>query len=205
MVYANGMPKTQKSLRSEILRLSSLVDDLYELSLADSGDLMYRMEVFDLVPLIQDSVRTFSNIASQSSLEIKFECQTNNSLEIFADRNRLKQLVTNLLENSIRYTDPNGTIIIRCKHDEGKVILNIDDTKPGVPTASLERLFDRLYRVDHSRNRATGGAGIGLAMCRQIVDDHHGKIFASHSELGGLGISIELPLSTEINSGQVSV
>ena len=111
-----------------------------------------------------------------------------------ADARRLKQLFANLLENSLRYTDADGCLVITGKIDENQIILCFEDSSPSVPDESLEKLFERLYRVDQSRSRASGGAGLGLSICRNIVAAHGGEIRASHSEFGGLCVQIVLSL-----------
>src|SRR6185369_13721089 len=103
------------------------------------------------------------------------------------------QLVDNLLANARRYTDAPGTIRVGVEPTRGGARLIVDDTPPGVPVDALPRLFDRLYRVETSRSRAAGGAGLGLAICRAVVEAHGGRIDATPSSLGGLRIVIDLP------------
>ena len=114
---------------------------------------------------------------------------------ILADEARLRQLFHNLLENSLRYTDPGGVVKVSCTLGDHEVQIDFQDSKPAVPEASLSRLFERFYRVEGSRNRASGGAGLGLAICKNIVEAHQGTIAAHASPLGGLWISVTLPLA----------
>ncbi len=107
------------------------------------------------------------------------------TISLRGDARRLKQLLINLLENSCRYTDAGGRIKLSCTVSD-QIHLSIEDTAPGVPEASLPRLFDRLYRVDASRNRADGGSGLGLAICKGIVQAHGGHV---HAELSAFGRS----------------
>jgi two-component system sensor histidine kinase BaeS len=113
---------------------------------------------------------------------------------ISGDTERLHQLFANLLGNSLKYTDIGGELKIFMAVDLQKVIINFMDSAPGVAPEELERLFERLYRVEASRNRSSGGAGLGLSICKNIVDAHGGSIAAHPSELGGLLIRIELPM-----------
>lgn len=99
----------------------------------------------------------------------------------------------NLLENSARYTSDNGHVSIEVTDISDSIIIHVEDSDPGVPDASLPRLFERLYRVDKSRSRSSGGSGLGLSICKNIVEAHQGHITADHSELGGLRIIIALP------------
>ena len=112
---------------------------------------------------------------------------------MFADRERLNQLFTNVLENSLRYTDGGGDLIIVLTSTEGQVTIEFQDSTPGVPEGELDRLFERLYRVEGSRSQTSGGAGLGMAICKNIVEAHEGTISAHPSPLGGLLIRITLP------------
>ena len=114
-------------------------------------------------------------------------------ISLFADPERLHQLFSNLLSNSLKYTDPTGTLKISCQSIAGNAEIIFQDSGPSVPTADIDRLFERLYRVENSRSRASGGAGLGLAICKNIVEAHGGRIGAEASPLGGVLIRITLP------------
>ena len=116
---------------------------------------------------------------------------------VFGDTQRMSQLLANILENSLRYTNDPGKMIVSCSQHQQDVIIQIEDSAPGVESAAISKLFDRLYRVDESRNRKYGGAGLGLAICKNIVEAHNGTIAAESSELGGLKISISLPIASD--------
>jgi two-component system sensor histidine kinase BaeS len=111
-----------------------------------------------------------------------------------ADAGRLKQLFSNLLENTLRYADAPGTLIIGQEMAANRLLFYFEDSGPGVPEESLERLFDRLYRVDRSRSRAKGGSGLGLSICKSIINALGGEIRAINGKSGGLRIEVELPL-----------
>jgi two-component system sensor histidine kinase BaeS len=112
-----------------------------------------------------------------------------------ADPDRLSQLYRNLLANTLHYTDNNGQLCIAVDVHKDRLILTFADSEPGIADEALPKLFERFYRVDSSRNRSLGGAGLGLAICRNIVEAHNGTITATHSKLGGLQIRITLPFS----------
>jgi two-component system sensor histidine kinase BaeS len=114
-------------------------------------------------------------------------------ISVFGDPDRLRQLFGNLLDNSLKYTDPGGELNIKAWKDGERVMIDFQDSAPGVPEADLEKLFERLYRVESSRSRATGGAGLGLAICHNIVEAHEGSIIAKPSPLGGVWIRVEMP------------
>ncbi len=182
------------SLHSEVVRLGKLVDDLYQLSLSDIGRLRYDKTQVDLISLLHGLVDTFSMSVKRKNIRMSTQWPADKNLFATADRDRMIQLFTNLLENSLRYTNASGAIELQLSHDADHAIVEIHDSEPAVPDAALAKLFDRLFRVEESRNRASGGAGIGLAMCQRIVFDHGGRINASHSPLGGLAITVLIPI-----------
>ena len=109
------------------------------------------------------------------------------------DRGQIGQLMDNLLENAFRYTDGPGQIRVNLQDGEGFAQLTVEDTPPAAPEDDGDKLFDRFYRVEASRSRAHGGSGLGLSVCRAIVEAHGGTISAGRSELGGVQIVIRLP------------
>lgn len=181
------------SLQYEVRTLNKLVDDLYELSLADIGTMRYRKFDMDLVELLEQTARSFRERLDQAHITLELRLPEP-PLVIYADESRLSQLFANLIENSVRYTDSGGVLRIQCKPTDGHVVIDILDSSPGVDENLLPRLFDRFFRVESSRNRATGGAGLGLAICLQIVEAHGGSIEARRSPLDGLWLSIRLPI-----------
>ena len=186
-------PERMAALHSEIGALNKLVEDLHLLSLADQATLKLTLAPVDLVALMQEQLNHFESRMAQQGLTLTLDTGASQSCDLQADPRRLSQLISNLLENSLRYTDPPGEVRIRLRNDKRSVILEVEDSPPGVPGDELEKIFDRLYRVDRSRSRALGGSGLGLAICREIVLAHGGRIHAEPSSLGGLSIHISLP------------
>jgi two-component system sensor histidine kinase BaeS len=182
------------SLYAECERLGSLIEDLYQLALADAGALDYRFENLAPAELVREAIDLQRRACGDAGLSI--EEAIDEVPRVRGDARRLAQLVDNLLANARRYTDAPGRIRVELEQAGRSVRLVVEDTPPGVPTEHLPRLFDRLYRVERSRSRAGGGAGLGLAICRAIVDAHGGRIDAQPSPLGGLRVVIELPLVT---------
>ncbi|AVP99029.1 hypothetical protein C7S18_18420 [Ahniella affigens] len=185
--------KALHSLRSECQRLKRLIDDLYQLSLSDAGALNYRFEPLDLGQLLAEFLPTQEHALASRGLRLKWE-RPDQAAIIQGDAERLQQLLGNLLSNAARYTDAPGQVSVRLQRLGRKCRLQVEDSAPGVPDAALPRLFERLYRVEASRNRERGGAGLGLAIAERIVAAHKGRIVARHSGLGGLAIDIELPI-----------
>jgi two-component system sensor histidine kinase BaeS len=187
-------PEALKSLQAETALLGKMVNDLYDLSLSDIGALSYRKTELDLNDVLRASVEMFRDRLAQRSLKLTLEIPRE-AIPVFADEGRLQQLFGNLLENSARYTDPDGVMRVSAKAQGNEVIVHFDDSPPGVPADVLPKLFDRFYRLEASRNRAHGGAGLGLAICRGIVEAHGGTIVAAPSDLGGVRIGVMLPLA----------
>lgn len=180
------------SLQGEVKQLGQLVDDLYELALSDAGALSYRMAPLDLGALLQRVVETHRHRIEAQGLQLHLALP-DGPLPLQADESRLQQLFDNLLENSRRYTDAPGEIRLQVQADAQHWLIDLQDSSPGVPEAELNRLFERFFRVDASRSRSTGGAGLGLAICRNIVLAHDGQISAQASSLGGVWIRVQLP------------
>ncbi len=186
-------PASIGSLHGEVLRLTRLVDDLYQLSLSDLGALTYRKEELDLVQLLTHIICPYRNEFAAKGITLEAtipDC----GAAMFGDPERLRQLFTNLLDNALKYTDEGGRLDIGLACGDGQVTIDFKDSAPGIPADEMEKIFERLYRVETSRNRGQGGAGLGLAICRNIVEAHEGKISAHPSPAGGLWITVSLPL-----------
>jgi two-component system sensor histidine kinase BaeS len=186
-------PQTVQSLQAEVAILGKLVNDLHDLSLADVGGLAFRCGEMDLSKLAGDCLGAFRERFASRNLRV--ETQLREGVKVHADADRLAQIVNNLLENTVRYTDEGGRIVISLRAESGKAVLDLQDSAPGVPEESLPRIFERLYRVESSRNRERGGSGLGLSICRCVVEAHGGTIVARASSLGGLWIEVRLPLA----------
>jgi two-component system sensor histidine kinase BaeS len=189
------------SLDQEVQRLRYLVDDLYELSISDMGGLRYRFATVDLTDCLQKAIDGMRKRAAALGIELALAPPGASSagvaVTVEADAQRMDQLLQNLLENSLAYTDALGRVTVTLSQTAATAIITIDDSPPGVKESDCEKLFDPLFRQEASRSRRTGGAGLGLAICRNIVIAHGGSISASPSALGGLSIQIEIPLSGE--------
>lgn len=188
-------PEAIGSLHGEVIRLSRLVSDLYDLSLSDLGALTYSKTEADLAEALAQALDPFRPEYADRGISLETDLPTGAAFPLFADSERLHQLFTNLLENSLKYTDPGGRLRVFVERGNGKATVHFQDSGPGVPESDMEKLFERLYRVDSARNRESGGAGLGLSICRSIVEAHEGTIAAFPSPLGGLWVKIEFPMS----------
>ena len=176
--------------------LSELVDDLYHLSLSDVHRLKCEIEPIDFAVIVQKVLEAKRQelLAKNFTLSLTMP----DSLPIDADSTRLRQIVENLLVNCIRYADQSGEIKVELSTVDQFAELVVSDSGPGVPPESLGSLFDRFYRVEHSRSRATGGTGIGLSLVKTCAELHQGNVEAFQSIHGGLGIRVRIPLNPSI-------
>jgi len=180
--------ETLNSLTHEVKRINTLVNDLYELSLSDLGAMKYQMLETDIKTNIESSVESFKDRYREA--EISITTKLDEVGNILGDQHRLTQLFTNLLENTLKYTDGPGILNINMHGNDNEIIISFADSAPSVDEETLGKIFDRFYRVELSRSREMGGAGLGLSICSEIVDAHSGSIKAKQSSIGGLEIVI---------------
>ncbi|MFW2133414.1 ATP-binding protein, partial [Ectothiorhodospira haloalkaliphila] len=167
-----------QSLQAEAALLGKLVDDLYQLALCDVGSLDCHRETVDMTALLREIVAQHQTRFTQQRLTIT-QALLPAPAFVQADPTRLKQLLNNLLENTLRYTDPGGRLHVETRQKDRQLIITLDDTAPGVPADALPLLFEHLFRVEPSRSRRHGGAGLGLTLFRRIVECHGGRITAA--------------------------
>ncbi|QBZ82991.1 Signal transduction histidine-protein kinase BaeS [Hydrogenovibrio crunogenus] len=188
-----------QQIHEEVLWLNRLVDDLYQVTLNDIGGLNYKMNPVDFKRVVTSSVAMVDDAAQEKGLRLSVHF-SEDTFKLNGDESRLQQLVTNLLWNSIAYTDAvtasgeQGQVIISLSRTSSHVIFSIEDSAPSVNEDEIPYLFERLYRTEGSRNRRHGGAGLGLAIVQQIVEAHMGKVSVAPSELGGIKVSVKLPV-----------
>jgi two-component system sensor histidine kinase BaeS len=181
-----------QALQEEVQHLGTLIEDLYQLSLSDVGGLQYRMERLNFTELLETELLTLQPRFSDKGLQLHWQIDCE-AAPLIGDANRLQQLVRNILLNSLSYTDAPGEVQLRLSETADRLILDVQDSPPGVDEATCARLFERFYRTEASRNRRHGGSGLGLAIVQQIVLAHQGSITATPSTLGGLHLQISLP------------
>jgi two-component system sensor histidine kinase BaeS len=186
--------ETLDSLHAEVLHVAKIVNDLHELSLADTGSLSFKKEPIDPLAVLADTLKAFRTRFERKAIKLQTKPASDAPIRILGDADRLTQLFSNLLENTLRYADAPGTFKLWQHIAANQITLYFEDSGPGVPPESLEHLFDRLYRVDKSRSRMLGGSGLGLSICKSIVDNLGGQIKALNAPSGGLRIEIVLPL-----------
>jgi two-component system, OmpR family, sensor histidine kinase BaeS len=186
-------PSAILSLKEEVQQLSALVDDLHLIAMSDLKALPCYFEDFDIVQLLSKITERFSPRARQFGLELKFEAFSPITKLVHWDAKRIEQLVSNLLENSLRYTDAPGYVTLSLESTDAYVLIDVNDSLPAVAATDLTLIFEPLYRADNARTRTGSGSGLGLTICSAIVAAHRGSIDAAKSNLGGLAIHIKLP------------
>lgn len=180
-------------IRKNALRMHDLLDDILELSAIEAGNVQVKSEKLRLQPVVDDVV---SSLASKAeAMEVAVENDVAGDMSVYADQRRLEQMLTNLVDNAIKFNRRGGTVRIKCDQspDHSRDRLVVEDTGEGIPAHHLERLFERFYRVDRARSRERGGTGLGLAIVKHLALLHDGEISVS-SEVGkGSIFTILLP------------
>jgi signal transduction histidine kinase len=180
------------SLVEDLQHLSSLVDDLRELSAVESGQLAYDMVELDVAALVSRETQRAAEVAG-AGVELCAEVPASPVL-VLGDEMRLSQVLRNILGNAVRHTDA-GSVRASVSADAQWVDISIADTGSGIAEEDLPFVFERFYRADSARAAATGGAGLGLAISRNIVEAHGGEVFARRNDAGGATVGFRLPLS----------
>ncbi len=188
-------PDNLASLHTEILRLGKLVEDLHQLSLAESGALAINRDRIEPAAILAATADGFQSLFDQHDITVQFDLPGLFTHSMTGDGDRLAQVFRNIFENICRHVRTPGHVQVTGRINGSQLELCFADSGPGVPAEALPRLFDRLYRVESSRSRAGGGSGLGLAICKQIITEHGGTIHAEPSSRGGLAIVVILPLT----------
>ncbi len=189
-------PEGLESLHFEVMHVGRIVQQLHDLSLLESRPDEVELTPVKLLEVLAETLRSFQTRFEQGGIRVEFAVGKLEQVVIRAEADRLKQLFANLLENTLRYVQAPGMLKIIPELTAGHLVLHFDDSGPGVPEASLQHLFDRLYRVDKARSRAQGGSGLGLAICKGIAERFGGRIEASQAPSGGLRITLVFPVLT---------
>jgi len=177
-------PARLGSLHEEVLHLQRLVEDLQELAVAEAGALQLQVERIDLGA-------TVTRIAAAQA-----EVTAEDGILVDADVTRLRQVVHNMLANALHHTPDTERVLVRVTRAGASATVSVIDRGPGIPAKDLERIFERFYRVDEARGRERGGAGLGLAIVRRLVELHGGRVWAESVEGAGATFTFTLPLAS---------
>ena len=157
-------------------RLNALLNDLIEISRIESGEMKMSFRFFPVGEFVRHVAEEMRAAAEKKGLRFIVSVETADDMQVYGDRERLKQVLVNLIDNAIKYTDPGRTVQCRVRTDDSGCRIEVEDTGPGIPAEHLDRIFERFYRVDRDRSREVGGTGLGLAIVKHIVEAHGGKI-----------------------------
>jgi len=180
------------SMLEEVDRLTRLVDTLLRLSRGDAGTIRLSLDILDLGDLARDVAASLGILAEERQQQLEVAAEAN--VRVSADRVVLRDAITNVVHNAITYGPAGSTIAMRVEADDVEAALSVADEGPGIPAEHRERIFDRFYRIDEGRSRASGGAGLGLAIARWAVEANGGRISLASSGTGSV-FRITLPRS----------
>jgi len=160
-------------------RLNALLNDLIEISRIESGEMKMSFRYFSIAEFLRQMVEEIRPAADRKGIRISFVESLGNEERVFGDRDRLRQVMVNLLDNAVKYTDPGGSVTCSAEIDGPRCAVHISDTGQGIASEHHSRIFERFYRVDKDRSRDVGGTGLGLAIVKHIVEAHGGTISVS--------------------------
>jgi signal transduction histidine kinase len=185
-------PATLQVMLTQTERLSRLIDQLLELSRLESGELPLRREEVELAPLVSQVLSEIEVARSDRGVEVSSDVPADLPA-IEADRERVHQVLFNLLDNALRFTPNGGSVTVSAERHDSSVEVRVADTGVGISPEHLPRLFERFYRADPARSRDDGGTGIGLAIARSVVEAHGGHITAESEPGAGAAFTFDLP------------
>lgn len=178
-------------------RLSNLVEDLLVITQAESGEMQLKVRAFPIFEVVGDVIDTMDYKFTKKGRHISCRILSNGleNTQVLADQERIQQVLTNLVDNAIKYGDAEGEVIIEFTQNEEKLKISVKDDGPGIEPEHLEQIFRRFYRVDKSRSRESGGTGLGLAICKHLMKMHGEQIVASSIVGEGTTFSFDLKIA----------
>ena len=189
--------KFLKKAKRHTRSLNNLLNDLIEISLIESGEMVMSFRYFNLIEFFHTVVEEYKPAAEEKNLSLIFK-PLSDELEVYGDKNRLLQVMTNLLQNAIKYTEE-GQIEISVEDLPENVKVSVSDTGIGIPEKDLSRIFERFYRVDKQRSREVGGTGLGLAIVKHIIEAHGSTVHVTSTPDEGTTFSFNLPKEMKYN------
>ncbi len=184
-----SLVNTVKRIQNQTENLKELVDDLLDVSRLNTGKLRYNHEKFELNKLISEIVIGLQETTAQKIIFTK-----NKPIEVFADRFRITQVLTNLISNAIKYSSQQGKINIKSEKKGKEVIVSVKDSGIGINKSELSKIFDRLYQVTDDHEKTFPGLGMGLYISKEIISKHHGKIWVESEKGIGSTFFFSLPV-----------
>ncbi len=181
-----------RTIRSDIMALNSLIDDLFELAQLDAGGMKLETSLHDLADLVSDALESFQALAKQHEVTLTGDV-TDQVAPVLLNASKINRVLANLLSNALRYTPQKGHIHVAVMPVAEGVQVTVQDSGSGFDPQDLPRIFEQFYRGEQARTRATGGAGLGLAIARAVVEAHNGRIWAKNVPDGGALVGFVLP------------
>jgi signal transduction histidine kinase len=178
-------------MTGDIERLSLLIDDLFELARIDSGALQLRLQETEIGGVVESAVAGVVPIAEKARVAVS--CGPTAAATLLADPERLTRVLGNLLQNAIRHTPADGSVVVTTSATGSEVVVSVADTGNGIPPGDVSRVFERFYRAEKSRSRTGGGSGLGLSIAKSIVEAHGGRIWIDQTGSAGTTVSFALP------------
>jgi two-component system phosphate regulon sensor histidine kinase PhoR len=173
------------------MRLDNLLNDLIEISRIESGDMKLSLRYFDIAALVRQMAGEWSETAAKKSQKLTLD-GADHEASVLGDKERLRVAIGNIIDNALKYSQPEATVAIRLSETDHAVAISISDNGPGIEPEHLPRIFERFYRVDKARSREVGGTGLGLAIVKHIVEAHNSKVTVSSEPGKGTIFSFEL-------------
>ena len=183
------LKKASKSLDS----LNVLVQDLLTISQLESGEIIMHKDYFDIQRMTRDIFELLDRKTKRRNYQLKINATSDAPIEVYGDPQRIEQVMTNLIDNAIKYGKENGSVTVSFKSTEKETTVRISDDGPGIEAAKVERIFERFYRVDKHRSREFGGTGLGLSIVKHIIESHDSSIKVSSELEKGTTFEFSLP------------
>lgn len=181
-------------------RLTYIIKDLDLITKLEMGELQLDLQDFDILPLVEAVFEMMEMRAAKKKITLTLDAQYSHKVLVHADQEKIRQVVTNLVDNAIKYGSNDGTVEVSIQSlNKNKIVLRVTDNGEGIPKEDLPRLFERFYRVDKSGNRKQGGSGLGLSIVKHIIEAHQQKIFVESSKDIGSEFSFTLQKSNHKN------
>jgi signal transduction histidine kinase len=183
-----------RTIRNDVMAMNKLIDDFFEVAQLDAVGLVLELSHHSLRDLVSDALESFQALAQQRNITLVGEVASEIDL-VRLNAEKMSRVLANLLSNALRYTPAEGKIELQAQQTAEGIEVTICDNGPGFSPDDLERVFEKFYRGEQARSRATGGAGLGLAIAAGIVAAHNGRIWAANRPEGGACVGFSLPAS----------
>jgi signal transduction histidine kinase len=180
--------------------LLHLINDVLDMAKIESGRMNLHPETFKVHSVLDEVISITSTLAGDKNLSLFIDENSDQAIEVYADNTRLRQVMINLVNNSIKFTDKGRIVISATSVDHARVLISVQDTGIGIPPDKLEAIFQEFTQVDTSTTRKVGGTGLGLPISRRLVEMHGGRLWAESSGIEGEGSTfhVELPIEARI-------